>query len=136
MTGRWFSLGTKCTLVSSTNKTDHHDITNIVGSDVKHHSTNLHNEKRKHRWHMPFLKSLISSFFFQMHTNISMNCPHRYQDQGKVVVLTWWMINTVAQLPPLLLLVYCIPCHIKLRGCHDRIVVGFITSYAISVYYH
>jgi hypothetical protein len=35
MTGQWFSP------VSSTNKTDHHDITeNIVESGIKHHQTN------------------------------------------------------------------------------------------------
>ena len=36
-TGQWFSLGTS---VSSTNKTDRHDIAqNIVGSGVIHHQT-------------------------------------------------------------------------------------------------
>jgi hypothetical protein len=34
---QWFSSGTP---VSSTNKTDRHDITNIVESGVKHHITN------------------------------------------------------------------------------------------------
>ena len=33
--GQWFSLGTP---VSSTNKTDRQDITEIVESGVKHHS--------------------------------------------------------------------------------------------------
>jgi hypothetical protein len=38
MTGQWFSSGTP---VSSTNKTDRHEITwNIVESGVKHHNRN------------------------------------------------------------------------------------------------
>ena len=38
--GRWFSPGT---LVSSANKTDYHDITDIyVESGVKHHDPNPH----------------------------------------------------------------------------------------------
>jgi hypothetical protein len=40
MTGQWFSP------VSSTNKTDHHDITeNIVESGIKHHQTNKQTNK-------------------------------------------------------------------------------------------
>jgi hypothetical protein len=38
VTGQWFSGGTT---VSSTNKTDHHDITEILLSGVKHHKSNL-----------------------------------------------------------------------------------------------
>ena len=45
-TGQWFSLGTP---VSSTNKTDCHDIgQNIVGSGVKHHQTKKQQTKKKY----------------------------------------------------------------------------------------
>ena len=42
MAGQWFSPGTS---VSSTNKTDHHDINiNIVESGIKHHKPNPEKE--------------------------------------------------------------------------------------------
>jgi hypothetical protein len=44
-TGLWFSLGTS---ISSTNKTDRHDITfNIVESGVKHNKPNLSHKQKK-----------------------------------------------------------------------------------------
>jgi hypothetical protein len=55
-TGRWFSLGP---LVSSTNKTDRHDIE----SGGKHHSPN-HNHKQRHIWPGKLHRSV--QFFIQI----------------------------------------------------------------------
>ena len=55
-TGRWFSLGPS---VSSTNKTDRHDIE----SGAKHHSPN-HNHKQRHMWPGKLHRSV--QFFIQI----------------------------------------------------------------------
>jgi hypothetical protein len=77
--GQWFSLGTP---VSSTNKTDHHDITeNVVESGVKHHNPLL----------TPFLKGLCCDSVtrhFQEFCTVSYCSTYENQVSGDLCLYT------------------------------------------------